>query len=228
MCTVSYIPTSEGFFLTSNRDENPDRKTLPIQDITLSNGEQLKAPIDFKGGGSWMASNQTGKVACLLNGAFVKHKRELPYRKSRGKFVFEAFEYPSFSEFIEKTDLENIEPFTVILIDDFLQVMIWDGQTKHRLIFDKNASHIWSSSTLYTQDEHIKKYYYFMDSIKNMKPTPEEILTMHGLKSKTPFILDYAHVKTVSITQFTIDSKKSELAYHLIKAKTNVQKKVLY
>ena len=228
MCTVSYIPTSEGFFLTSNRDEDPGRKTLPIQDITLTNGEQLKAPVDFKGGGSWMASNQSGKVACLLNGAFVKHKREPPYRKSRGQFVFEAFKNSSFSEFIEKTDLENIEPFTIILIDDFLQVMIWDGQTKHRLIFDKNTSHIWSSSTLYTQEEHIKKYYYFMDSIKSMKPTSEEILKMHGLQSKTPFILDLVHVKTVSITQFSMNAKKRELTYHLVKEKKDIQKKVLY
>lgn len=227
MCTVSYIPTSEGFFLTSNRDEDPDRKTLPVQDITLSNGDQLKAPVDFKGGGTWMASNQTGKVACLLNGAFVKHKRELPYRKSRGQFVFEAFEYPSFSEFIEKTDLQNIEPFTIILIDDFLQVMIWDGQTKHRLMFDKSTSHIWSSSTLYTQEEHIEKYYFFMDSIKDINPDSETILKIHGIDENTPFILDLPHVKTVSITQFVMNTEKTELTYHL-KLNKDEQKKVLY
>src|SRR5690606_3987852 len=226
MCTVSYIPTSEGFFLTSNRDEDPGRKTLPIQDITLPNGDQLKAPIDFKRGGTWMASNQTGKVACLLNGAFVRHKRELPYRKSRGQFVFEAFEYSSFSDFIEKTDVENIEPFTIILIDDFLQVMIWDGQTKHRLIFDKNTSHIWSSSTLYTQEEHIEKYYFFMDSIKDINPDSEKILEIHGINNNTPFILDLPHVKTVSITQFVMSKDKTELTYHL-KLNKDEQKKVL-
>lgn len=227
MCTVSYIPTSEGFFLTSNRDEDPDRKTLPVQDITLSNGDLLKAPIDFKGGGTWMASNQTGKVACLLNGAFVKHKRELTYRKSRGQFVFEAFEYPSFSDFIEKIELENIEPFTIILIDDFLQVMIWDGETKHRLMFDKNTSHIWSSSTLYTQEEHIEKYYFFMDSIKDITPDSETILKIHGIDKNTPFILDLPHVKTVSITQFVMNMDKTELTYHL-KLSKDEQKKVLY
>ena len=53
MCTVSYVPTPHGFFLTSNRDEDPNRKTLPIQKVKLSNGMEITAPIDFEKKGTW-------------------------------------------------------------------------------------------------------------------------------------------------------------------------------
>lgn len=227
MCTVSYIPTSNGFYLTSNRDERPDRETLQIQHIELSNGNKISAPIDVEKKGTWIASDHKGKVVCLLNGGFEKHKRKLPYRKSRGHFVLEAFEYDSFSEFINQTDLNNIEPFTIILVDNFLQVLVWDGKKKHRLMHDKNVPQLWSSSTLYTRDEHIKKHHFFMNSININKPDSKSILEMHGLHTNTPFILNLPQVRTVSITQFVMNPKKIELMYHL-KGKKDEQKTVLY
>lgn len=227
MCTVSYIPTNDGFYLTSNRDESPDRETLQIQEIKLSNGNIVNAPIDVEKKGTWIASDKTGKVACLLNGGFEKHKRKLPYRKSRGYFVLEAFEYNSFSEFINKTDLNNIEPFTIILVDNFLQVLVWDGEKKHRLMQDKSVPQLWSSCTLYTNNDHKKKHHFFMDSLKETKVNSKSIMEMHGLNTDTVFILNKPKVKTVSITQFVMNSKKSELMYHLI-VKKDEQKTVLY
>ena len=227
MCTVSYIPTSDGFYLTSNRDESPERETLNIQHIKLPNGNQINAPIDQEKKGTWIASDENGKVACLLNGGFEKHKRKLPYRKSRGYFVLEAFEYDSFSEFIDQTNLNNIEPFTIILIDNFLQVLVWDGEKKHRLMQDKNVPQLWSSSTLYTREEHIEKHHFFMNSLKTTQPNSKSILKMHGLSNSTPFILNLPHVKTVSITQFVMNSKKSELTYHL-KVRKDEQKTILH
>ncbi len=227
MCTVSYIPTLDGFYLTSNRDESPNRETLNIQHVKLSNGKEINAPIDQEKKGTWIASDENGKVACLLNGGFEKHKRKLPYRKSRGHFILEAFEYNSFSEFIEQTDLKNIEPFTIILIDDFLQVLVWDGEKKHRLMQDKNVPQLWSSSTLYTREEHIKKHHFFMDSLKGIKPESKSILKIHGLNNSTPFVLNLPHVKTVSITHFVMNSKKSQLTYHL-KVHKDEQKTILH
>ena len=53
----------------------------------------------------------------MLNGAFTKHERNLPYRKSRGLIVLEIFEYKSFSDFVTDVDLHNIEPFTLVLAE---------------------------------------------------------------------------------------------------------------
>ncbi|UOB18257.1 NRDE family protein [Abyssalbus ytuae] len=228
MCTVSYIPAKKGFYLTSNRDEDPERKTLPLQRIKLADRNIITAPMDMEKNGTWIASDKNGRVACLLNGAFVKHERKLPYKKSRGSYVIEAFDYNNFSDFIEKVDLNDVEPCTIILIDDYLQVLVWDGEKKHRLMYDKNVPQLWSSSTLYSKEEHAKKYSFFINSIKDKNPTPEFILEMHGLNKSTPFILEKEHVKTVSITQFVMNSKKSELTYHLLKTKKDEQKKVLH
>ncbi len=216
MCTVSYIPNNTGFVLTSNRDENPTRNTQSPKEIVLDNGEILTAPIDEQNNGTWIAATNENRVACLLNGAFVKHERSLPYRKSRGLIVLEAFDYTSFSDFIEEIDLTKIEPFTLILAEkEKLQVMIWDGVKKHHQLLDSNRSYLWSSSTLYNRDVHIEKLAFFDNYIKEDILTPNIILEMHGLCDDNPFILDRPQVKTVSITQVIIDNKNVTFNYNL-------------
>ena len=116
MCTVSYIPLKNGYILTSNRDENPLRDTTLPQKRQLPNGETIIAPLDKQKRGTWIATNTRNKTACLLNGAYEKHKRILPYKRSRGHYVIEAFKHAKFRDFKSKSDLHNIEPFTMIFI----------------------------------------------------------------------------------------------------------------
>ena len=217
MCTVSYIPNNTGFVLTSNRDENPGRNTQSPKEITLDSGEILTAPIDEQNNGTWVAATNKNRVACLLNGAFIKHERSLPYRKSRGLIVLEAFNYSSFSAFIQEINLTKIEPFTLILAEkNMLQVMIWDGTQKHHQLLDNNRSYLWSSSTLYSRDVHDNKLQFFDTYIKEETIAPNTILEMHGLYSDNLFILNRPQVKTVSITQVIIDNNKNvTLNYNL-------------
>ena len=219
MCTVSYIPQHNGFVLTSNRDENPNRKTLTPQRIFLDNGEIINAPIDESNNGTWIATTNRNRVACLLNGAFVKHERQLPYRKSRGLIVLEAFSYDSFSHFVEEIDLDNIEPFTLILAEkDKLQTLIWDGEKKYKENLDRSNNHLWSSSTLYDREIHTEKLNFFHNFIANNALTTEAILNLHGLYEDNLFILNRPIVKTVSVTQVIVeDHAESVLDYNLKK-----------
>lgn len=116
MCTVTFVPTSTGFILTSNRDEKNYRPTLPPE-IHVVNGKKLLFPKDEEAGGTWIATNNQHQTVCLLNGAFETHVKNPPYRKSRGLILLESFGYDSFAEFAENVDLENIEPFTLLLIE---------------------------------------------------------------------------------------------------------------
>ena len=75
MCTVTIIPQeNNGFVLTSNRDEAPDRVSL-APDFYLVDGIKLLFPKD-KMGGTWIGVSEKNRVVCLLNGAFEKHERK--------------------------------------------------------------------------------------------------------------------------------------------------------
>ena len=83
MCTVTYIPTKNGFCFTSNRDEKASRETIQPT-IYINNRKELIFPKDKVAVGTWIATNGSNKITCLLNGAFEGHEKKGPYRKSRG------------------------------------------------------------------------------------------------------------------------------------------------
>ncbi|ETN96051.1 NRDE family protein [Zhouia amylolytica] len=214
MCTVSFIPKHSGYILTSNRDESPKRKTFSPQQKLLKGGIKVTAPIDAEKGGTWIATDGAYKTACIMNGGFVKHKRELPYRKSRGQIVFEAFEADSFWGFIKESNFHNIEPFTLVLVDDEnLLVLVWDGKEKRIQELDNSKSHLWSSSTLYNDEAHLEKLKYFESFLKNNQSTAENLLRLHGVEADNLFVLDLPHVKTVSTTQVIVKNGESDLIY---------------
>ena len=113
MCTVTYLPTNDGdFIFTSNRDEDPRRAVGDLQHINSPEGKKLLLPKD-RAGGSWIALSQTGRLACILNGAFTKHQRKLSYRKSRGLILIDFFDWPDALSFWQDYNLIKIEPFTL-------------------------------------------------------------------------------------------------------------------
>lgn len=215
MCTVSYVPLKNGYILTSNRDENPSRNTIAPKEQQLTNGETIMAPIDEQKRGTWIATNTKDKTACLLNGAYKKHQRSLSYKRSRGHYIIEAFMYYTFPNFVEKVDLFNIEPFTLLFMErSEFHILIWDGNEKHHKTLDKHTPQLWSSSTLYTSEEHCEKENFFKNTLNITKSDKTQILELHGLKKETPFILDKPHIKTVSITQVIAKDNNITLNYY--------------
>lgn len=218
MCTVSYIPNKNGFVVTSNRDENPLRVTKPPKKITLANGTVITTPRDVHEGGTWIAMDKNGRAACLLNGAFKKHIRQSNYRRSRGHFVIEAFETSDFEYYMSSVFLDNIEPFTLLLIEPSrILKLIWDGSEKYVWELSSEAVHLWSSSTLYTAKNHAEKERYFINALKEKGLDKKQILQIHGKDYDTPFIINHHKVRTVSITQLVYDGENSSLVYNLKK-----------
>ncbi|MDW5290167.1 NRDE family protein [Formosa sp. PL04] len=221
MCTVSYVPLKNGYILTSNRDENPDRKTKLPSKMQLNNGEIIYSPIDVLKGGSWIATDEQGRTACLLNGAFLKHKPNPTYRKSRGQIVLDSFEANDFKNYALTVILENIEPFTLLLIEpDHIQKLVWDGTKKHISDLPTKTPYLWSSATLYTADEHAKKENYFLEELKGKDSNVDLMLHIHGKNEITPFIFSHSTVQTVSITQVICNERQTSLNY-ILKNNTN-------
>ena len=232
MCTVSYVPLGPGnFILTSNRDENPQRVTLePGKSTTLVEAETIIAPKDTKAGGSWIAMSAHGKVACLLNGAFVKHQHEPPYRKSRGLVLLDYFSFSTAIEYHNKADLQGIENFTLLMLENgMLYELRWDGQEKFFAMKEEDEPHLWSSCTLYdaeTASNKEQKFLHWMED--HEKPTAAELAFFHGLNNPDGFLLELPMVKTVSITTVHKTAADIRMDYYDLLTAHNVEKTVRF
>ncbi|MBS3915609.1 MAG: NRDE family protein [Bacteroidetes bacterium] len=209
-----------GFILTSSRDENPERKTkLPA--IQISGGDELIFPMDEISLGTWIVNSRSGRSACLLNGAFVKHRSKKEYAKSRGRIPLEIFNFQNNWDFILHSDFRGVAPFTLVLIDQKIPVqiivLIWDGQRKHAQILDPQLPQLWSSSTLYSTSLHAQRKCNFMEWIRHQHhPNSLEMVRYH----QEVFTVNPENVKfkkngirTVSISQIMRTERENIFNY---------------
>ncbi len=150
MCTVAFIPYNNKLYFASLRDENPGRERASAPVCWQSPGIRYLAPVDPLGGGTWVGVNEIGTLIILLNGGFENHVKNTAYAKSRGVIVVDMLgSYQPINKW-DLMDLENIEPFTLIVrADENLFRLVWDGQQKHKISLSQDTAHIWSSATLY-------------------------------------------------------------------------------
>jgi hypothetical protein len=220
MCTVTFLPTlNNNFILTSNRDEQSSRETdLPMK--YFEDGVEMLFPKDKMAGGTWIGTSDKKRLVCVLNGAFVKHKRKENYTKSRGLIAKEVLKSDDFLTFINTLNLENIEPFTMVIVDwntNQLNLfeLIWDDNIKH---FNelKNEAKIWSSSTLYSNEVKEIRRNWFNNWKEKNKFSKEAILNFHhsqiGDKEQS-ILMKRSYVETVSITSVEKNDFSIEMNY---------------
>ncbi|MDI1318318.1 NRDE family protein [Flavobacterium sp.] len=229
MCTVSFVNANGKIIITSNRDEKIVRPSAIEPKNYFINNKNIIFPKDQKAGGTWFAINEHSTILVLLNGADEKHVLKESYRKSRGLIVLELISSELVIEEWKAINLENIEPFTLVLFENQkLYQLQWNDIEKSVLELATNQSHIWSSSTLYSKEIREKRadwFYSFLDTNRGAaqlseakQPVTEEELfnfhrytetenTEHGLVINRDDTL-----KTLSITQTVI--KKNKVAIH--------------
>lgn len=224
MCTVTYIPIEPGkFILTSNRDERLFRPTS--SPIAESIGDTtVFFPRDEKAGGTWIAAGDNGRVCCLLNGAFEKHKRKSHYSKSRGKIILESFEHDSLPIFFHSVYLNEVEPFTLIVSDNTHELKLyefrWDGSKKHLKELDVLSPQIWSSATLYSKQIREDRETWFNTWLKAKAQIEcDNIMSFHsfphGSDPENDLIMERADgLKTVSITQIEFSTDSFNMLYY--------------
>jgi hypothetical protein len=179
MCTVTYFPLKNKIVLTSNRDEKPNRSA---QEIHREKG--VFYPKDATKNGTWFAVSEHGNVLILLNGAFEKHLVKKEYRKSRGLIVLDLIKEEDIFKSIELIDLENIEPFTLVIFQEKqLAEFRWDGTEKHFKTLDINRSNIWSSATLYDAKAQEKRKEIFKEFLQTKPISEADILDFHHQKT---------------------------------------------
>ncbi|MCX8478343.1 MAG: NRDE family protein [Chitinophagales bacterium] len=224
MCTVTFLPTgTNSFILTSNRDEHVNRPfALPPADYQINN-RVLSFPKDPLGEGTWIAAEKNKSVVCLLNGAFIPHTRNNNYRKSRGLLVLDYFQYQHPADFAGNYNFENIEPFTLVIVNNNATVELselrWDGERIHLKKLDANKPAIWSSCTLYDKNITAIRQRWFDSWLENKSNFEHDsIKEFHQNAGKEDSIngLIMARdngMRTVCITSILCSSTSSEIHY---------------
>jgi hypothetical protein len=224
MCTVTFIPTNEGFYFTSSRDEKASRATIPPTTYQFG-GIELVFPKDEQAGGTWIASNQFGKTVCLLNGAFINHQKAKQYDKSRGLILLESFNFETANEFCAKIELNNIEPFTLLTLDyqagklNSFYEFRWDGNKKYLKKLPHSENQIWSSATLYAPSVQETRQFLFNSWINKFQGFEDkEILNFHnrkhGLNINEDILMQgQGDLRTLSISQIHIQQNNATFNY---------------
>lgn len=224
MCTVTYFPLKNKIVLTSNRDEKPNRSA---QEIHREKG--IFYPKDATKNGTWFAVSENGNALILLNGAFEKHPVKTNYRKSRGLIVLDLIAEEDIFKSIELIDLENIEPFTLVIFqENQLAEFRWDGAEKHFKILDINRPYIWSSATLYDESARGKRRQIFKEFLQNEMISEEDILDFHHQKTDDMengiTIKRQNTIQTISTTQLVISDEMTLKHYDRLNPYSKTEK----
>lgn len=224
MCTLTYLPTPTGYLLTSSRDESVERASAIFPIHKKVGDTTVLMPQDPLGGGSWIAVDYDGNTACLLNGAFENHERQLPYSKSRGLVLLDSFKFSAIEEFAEAYNFEGIEPFTLICFrhkgKGALHQIQWDAQQVHHQELSISLPQIWSSVTLYNQAMRQKRSGWFREWLTK-KPdfTAGNIMHFHLHGGEGDPEIDFKMIRdhilqTVSLSCVEMKPETTRFIYH--------------
>jgi hypothetical protein len=216
MCTVTYIPTANDIFLTSNRDEHSTRK----QALAPKQQGSLLYPTDATANGTWIAANSNnGNAIVLLNGAFQNHAYHGPYTKSRGLVLLDIANSTNMVQAFSNYNLHLIEPFTLVIFqNNFLYECRWDGITKHTQQLQHTQPHIWSSVTLYPPAIQQQRQQWFKQWLLTANIQANSILHFHTFtqqhNTENGLCMNRNNaLRTVSITQIHINHTQVQMQY---------------
>ena len=232
MCTVTFIPTRNTVFFTSNRDEKQWRSNAAMPAIHQGNSGNILFPKDADAGGTWIAAHENGNAIVFLNGGFIAHTPRPPYRKSRGLILKDLIDHPEPVNQFHSIELTNIEPFTAVIWDNKrLFECRWDGDAKHSIHLDKGLPHIWSSVTLYDPEVIRKRNDWFKEwLVDNPNPKQSDILHFHQFTGDgdchNDLKMNRGQVFTVSVTSMSVFEDHATMYYLDLKSNESFQQEL--
>lgn len=230
MCTLTFINNTSGISITSNRDEHIDRGNSKFPVTKEINHQKIIFPQDPQAGGTWLATSSNQRVIVLLNGAFLKHKHQPPYRLSRGIVVLDAFKYNSLKDFQQSYLLQDIEPFTLVHFDlknQIIEEVRWNEKTASYATYNFQEPHIWSSATLYSPETRQQREDWFNQWLNKPNLNASEMMDFHHFgggktNSSTIKMERNAVLKTVSISQIHSTAQETSFMHHVLLTDTEL------
>ena len=123
MCTISVVPTPDGFRLACNRDESRSRPAAGGPRLHRIGSRRAVWPVDPLSGGTWIGVNDAGLAMVLLNrrpqnsGAWVPtHSRGVLIPRLLAEARLEAVVARAREELAPSNGEARFEPFTLVMI----------------------------------------------------------------------------------------------------------------
>jgi uncharacterized protein with NRDE domain len=233
MCTVTFIPIHEKYFITANRDEKNIRMPAIVPALYEVRRKKLIFPKDGDAGGTWIAMQENGNATVLLNGAFENHFPDPPYRKSRGKILLDIIADDRPLRHFYEMDLNRIEPFTLVLFEkENLYECYWDGKGKHYHQLKTHRPWMWSSVTLYDKGAMKKRDQWFGAFLNNNPhPAQSDILEFHQFAGDgnpaNDLLMERDNMySTMSITSMVLTADRGSMKYLDLKNNTVAEKEI--
>lgn len=233
MCTVTFIPSGDKIFITSNRDEKHWRSSAIVPTVYAGETGRLLYPKDGDAGGTWIAAHENGNAIVFLNGGFIRHTPEPPYRKSRGLILLDLINSPNPVMAFTTMPLHQIEPFTAVLWNaGQLFECRWDGEQKYTTRLSVSQPHIWSSATLYDEAVVEKRKSWFRKWLQqHQQPSPDDILHFHQFTGDGDAHNDLrmnrnGQVFTVSVTLMALTDETTQMHYLDLKNNTTFKQQL--
>jgi hypothetical protein len=117
MCTVSFVPKSQGFYLAMNRDEKLDRSTALAPTIIGLESRRAMFPSEPTGG-TWISANDAGVCLALINWHRVERqpKNDVVSRGEVVRVLASKSDADEIADGIRMLPLRKLRPFRLIVI----------------------------------------------------------------------------------------------------------------
>ena len=151
MCTLTLVPTVDGYFAGMNRDELLTRPSALPPEIYGREGMKVVYPRE-PSGGTWIACNSSGNLLALLNWNEIGSASLGEKRKTRGLVILELIREVSSSSTnscLKRLNLDGVFPFRLIGVFQNERKLIewrWDGTIIQHLGWAWARKHWFSSS----------------------------------------------------------------------------------
>lgn len=234
MCTISWLPTADGYELLFNRDESRRRQPASPPSHRLIDGIEVLAPTDGDFGGTWISLNSYGWCVALLN-RYQDHPATSGPFTSRGLLVLDLASSHSLEDVerrLQQRDIAQYRPFTLVLSAPPGLGQTADGQTADGQTADGQTPLAWTivwdglqRSTAEPVLPPIASSGYVPESIQEERRQVYELMRGEGASlldfhrshrpARGPFspCMHRPDASTVSLLQIVVDREHASMAY---------------
>lgn len=150
MCTLTFVPTADGYVVGMNRDELRSRPAAHPPQVRRRDGTEILCPTE-PAGETWIACSQRGVLMALLNWNDVEPGRLYAKTKSRGFVIPTLIGEPDIAAVESTFDgmTLNVLPFRLFGFfagEKRAALWRWDGTRKERRTLPWSRGHWFSSS----------------------------------------------------------------------------------
>jgi len=222
MSTVTYLPYKDKIFITSNRDDRLQKSGDLAPTVKTFKTGKILYPQHAESEGTWIGIHNNGNAMVMVNGAFAPHIRKDNYRLNREVIFLEIFDADNPVKKFNETDLQDIEPFTLIVWlkqNGTLWEMRWDEYEKFVASLPADMPNMWSSVTLFDEAMMRKRKKWFEEWRLS-----QEVITGEGIRlfhehggegfERMNLNINKGATHTLSITGIEISEDRSVMYYH--------------